>query len=78
MGRDGKFWSPSFRATDGAYCQVLEHALPAISRDTIVEVWHGASTARAVADRGFRFILASSDYFYLVSETDVDIELASD
>ncbi|EKM79144.1 hypothetical protein AGABI1DRAFT_113758 [Agaricus bisporus var. burnettii JB137-S8] len=43
---------------------VLDHNVP-VGNDTIVMVWISSDDVKAVADKGYRFIHAASDYFYL-------------
>ncbi|KZT28733.1 glycoside hydrolase family 20 protein [Neolentinus lepideus HHB14362 ss-1] len=43
---------------------VLDHNVT-LSNDTIVMVWISSADAALVADKGFRFVQAPSDYFYL-------------
>lgn len=45
--------------------QILDHDLPSLSNDTIVTVWQNTSNAKSVAQRGYRIVHASSEYFYL-------------
>lgn len=46
--------------------QVLERNLSGIAPDTIVDVWIDSANAKKVADKGFKFVHASSEYYYLV------------
>jgi len=44
---------------------VLDHGELNVVKDTIVDVWISSANVRAVADKGYRVVHASSDYFYL-------------
>lgn len=47
--------------------QLLNFNLSALSNDTVIDVWLSPDSAKQVADKGHRMVLASYDYFYLVS-----------
>lgn len=44
---------------------VLDHGELGLSNDTVVDVWISSANTRTVADKGYRLVHASSDYFYL-------------
>lgn len=47
--------------------QLLNFNLTSLANDTVIDVWLSSDSAKKVADKGFRLVHASSDYFYLVS-----------
>ncbi|KAK0464781.1 beta-hexosaminidase [Desarmillaria tabescens] len=44
---------------------LLDYNITTLGNDTVVMVWLSSEHAAAVAERGFKFVHAASDYFYL-------------
>ena len=50
--------------------QLLNFNLTDLSNDTVIDVWLSPDSAKQVADKGHKMVLASYEYFYLVSPLD--------
>jgi len=66
----GKKWyapHPNNRQFPALTNQLLNFNLTDLSNDTVIDVWLSPDSAKQVADKGHKMVLASYEYFYLVS-----------
>ena len=58
---------PDIRHSPALTNQLLNFNLTDLSNDTVIDVWLSPDSAKQVADKGHKMVLASYEYFYLVS-----------